>query len=496
MSGLIIRKRKVKRIISSKFFSYMMKAKWIAGVLLMAITISACDDDTATVGSSLTKDVDHFTIYTDTFNVATRSIKIDSVLSKSEYCYLGRIKDPTTGDYVTSDFTTQFNTLESLAGNLFPSESLMVSKSDDGQVIADSCHINIYINGVKGDTLAPMKLKVFEMAVPAEEGKLYYSDFDPEEEQLIRTDGISKSKSYTYVNFLKPESQRNITNYVPYINICINDPYTDKDGVTYNNYGTYLIRKYHAHPELFKNAYSFIHNVCPGFFVKTTDGAGLMSQVFTTELHVYYRFTDSDSITNASRVFSGTGEVLQTTTITNDRKRIEELVNDNTCTYLKTPAGIFTEVTLPIDNIMRGHESDTLTSAKIRFQCYQDQTDGALGNPSSIVMVPKAQLFSFFEEGNIPDNLMTFLATLSTTGKYYEFGNISTLITHLYKERAAGDEEWNKVVLVPVERTVSSSTSSTTAVTNLMSLTSTKLIGGSDNTHAPVTISVIYNKGD
>ena len=100
MSGLIIRKRKVKRIISSKFFSYMMKAKWIAGILLMAITISACDDDTATVGSSLTKDVDHFTIYTDTFNVATRSIKIDSVLSKSEYCYLGRIKDPTTGDYV------------------------------------------------------------------------------------------------------------------------------------------------------------------------------------------------------------------------------------------------------------------------------------------------------------------------------------------------------------------------------------------------------------
>ena len=97
----------------------MMKAKWIAGILLMAITISACDDDTATVGSSLTKDVDHFTIYTDTFNVATRSIKIDSVLSKSEYCYLGRIKDPTTGDYVTSDFTTQFNTLESLAGKLF-----------------------------------------------------------------------------------------------------------------------------------------------------------------------------------------------------------------------------------------------------------------------------------------------------------------------------------------------------------------------------------------
>ena len=77
-----------------------------------------------------------------------------------------------------------------------------------------------------------------------------------------------------------------------------------------------------------------------------------------------------------------------------------------------------------------------------------------------------------------------------------EFGNISTLITHLYQTRTEGDEDWNKVVLVPVERESSSSSSATTSVSNLMLLTSTRLVGGSANTHAPVTISVIYNKGD
>lgn len=474
----------------------MMKAKWIAGILLTAISISACDDDTATIGTSLTKDVDHFTIYTDTFNVATRSIKVDSVFSRSNYSYLGRIKDPSTGDYITSDFTTQFNMLEALSENAFPAENLMVSRDDLGLPVADSCHINIYINGFKGDTLAPMKLKIHEMAIPAEEGRKYYSDFDPVEENLLREDGIIKSKSYAYVNFLKSVAQRNIANYVPYINICINEPYTDKNGVTYNNYGTYVIRNYYDHPEYFKNSYSFIHNICPGFYFKSTDGAGLMAQVFTAELHVYYRYNNNDSITNNSRIFSGTGEVMQTTTITNDKQRINELVNDNSCTYLKTPAGIFTEVTLPVEEIMRGHEADTLTSAKIQFQCYQDNTPNALGNASYIVMVPKSQLYSFFENNEIPDNYKTFLSTLNTRYKYYEFGNISTLITHLYQTRTEGDEDWNKVVLVPVERESSSSSSATTSVSNLMLLTSTRLVGGSANTHAPVSISVIYNKGD
>ena len=153
-------------------------------------------------------------------------------------------------------------------------------------------------------------------------------------------------------------------------------------------------------------------------------------------------------------------------------------------------------MTLPVEEIMRGHEADTLTSAKIQFQCYQDNTPNALGNASYIVMVPKSQLYSFFENNEIPDNYKTFLSTLNTRYKYYEFGNISTLITHLYQTRTEGDEDWNKVVLVPVERESSSSSSATTSVSNLMLLTSTRLVGGSANTHAPVSISVIYNKGD
>ena len=54
-------------------------------------------------------------------------------------------------------------------------------------------------------------------------------------------------------------------------------------------------------------------------------------------------------------------------------------------------------------------------------------------------------------------------------------------------------ENWNKVVLVPV--TISTNSSSViTKVSCDMSLASTRLVGGSQNPHAPVRISVIYSK--
>ena len=171
-----------------------MKAKWIAGILLTAITISACDDDTANIGSSLTKDVDHFAIVSDTFDVSTRSILIDSVLSQNSTCYLGRIKDPITGDYITSDYTSQFVQLESMASDLFPIKDNMVSRDLADNIIADSCHLNVYIVSSVGDSLAPMGLKVQEMKIPVAEGQFYYTDFSPEEDELVRTDGIMKQK--------------------------------------------------------------------------------------------------------------------------------------------------------------------------------------------------------------------------------------------------------------------------------------------------------------
>lgn len=476
-----------------------MKAKWIAGILLMTMTISACDNDTEGIGESLTSNVDRFQILTDTFNVSTRSIVADSVLARSQYTYLGRIKDVETSAYVTSDYSTQFMMLEGLSAALFAPADQVLSRDSEGKIVADSCHINIYINQAVGDTLAPMKLHVYELQKPISEGQYYYTDFDPIEEGYIRTDGISVNKTYTYRNYLDNDSVRSQSSYMPYINIPINGTYTDASGNAYNNYGTYIMRQYYEHPEKFKNAYSFIHDICPGFFFKTTGGVGMMSEVYTTELVVYYKYTLDDVVYTANRVFTATEEVLQTTRITNDVQRIKDLAADNTCTYLKTPAGLFTEVTLPVEDILRNHENDTISTAKIVFTRMNntvDNDDEVLDAPTTLLMIPKDSLYSFFENKSLPDYKTSFTSTLSTSQNTYTFNNISAIVTAMHQAYLNGTagENWNKVVLIPIEQTVNSSSSSITRVANLMSLTSTRLVGGSENPLEPIKISIIYNR--
>jgi hypothetical protein len=64
--------------------------------------------------------------------------------------------------------------------------------------------------------------------------------------------------------------------------------------------------------------------------------------------------------------------------------------------------------------------------------------------------------------------------------------------------RNKGSKNWNKVVLIPVKtssvRTSSYTSATVTGINNEMAITSTRLVGGSQNPHMPVKISIIYNK--
>ncbi|MBR0524280.1 MAG: DUF4270 domain-containing protein, partial [Prevotella sp.] len=318
-----------------------MKTRSLAALLLLITILTACDDTTESIGASLTDNMDHLQITTDTFSITTRSIIADSVLSRNTSGYLGKIKDPETGAYITGDFMMQFNTLEDY---FFPTKDSIESKDELGNVYVDSCEIRLYYDDFYGDSLAAMKLSVYELAKPYEEGQNYYSNYDPFEQGYIREDGIVKSKMYALTNMGLSDSLRKSSSYSPNIRIPLNDPYTDKDGKTYKNYGTYILQKYYENPEITKNSYNFIHQICPGFYVKIQEGLGSMATIYNSQLNLYFRYhskytrdnTTKDTIYVGTTTFAGTEEVLQHTHITNDKQTISTLAADNSCTYLKT----------------------------------------------------------------------------------------------------------------------------------------------------------------
>lgn len=481
----------------------MMRKLIMAGIAMMSVAIFSCDDETTTVGNSTTTLADQFVILTDTFDVATRSIKSDSVMSKGSYTYLGRIKDPETGSYISSDFSVRFTLLEKEAAYHFPSKDLLVHFDGNNNPIVDSCFIRVMVNAYQGDSLEAMKLVLRELAEPLREDTTYYTNYDPEACGKLRaTDkgGIYQSKFYSISDLTLSDSLRDKlrgSSYYQYIQIPLNRPYVDRNNRTYNNYGTYIMQSYYEHPEYFKNSTTFAHHVCPGFYLKTIDGLGVMIEVAYTQLILYYRVKNSEKEYTTTKPLISTSEVLQTMHITNDNNSIEKLVQEDTCTYLKTPAGIYTEITLPVDQIKQNHENDTITSAKISFNrmnVTSDISDIVLEEPTNLLMVERDSLYSFFEHSRVPDNLTSFIATFNSKQKTYSFSNISTLINHMYQHRNSSPN-WNKAVLVPVQlATTSEGTSSTSSVSNEMNINSVRLVGGDKNRHKPVRISVIYNK--
>ena len=235
-----------------------------------------------------------------------------------------------------------------------------------------------------------------------------------------------------------------------------------------------------------------------------------MAYIYLSQLNVYFRHAYKGTTTTTGgekkdtlyvgagvAAFPGTEEVLQTSRIGNDKKTLSKLVADKSCTYIKSPAGIFTEMTLPVDEILRNHENDTINSAKVvltRINSNSLNRDFALDAAQTLLMIPKSEIYSFFELNKVADYKTSFIASLNSTYNTYTFNNIGSLIKYLGKNADRSKPDWNKVVIVPVTVTVNNTTGELTKVAHDMSMTSTRLVGGSQNPYSPLKISVIYSK--
>lgn len=468
-------------------------------LVIAALTFAACDDTTEGIGGSITNKIDNINISNSAFNVTTKSIVADSVLSRNNTGLIGKMKDPETGNYVKGDYMTQLGVLPT-----FDIDTLdYIKQANNGSIEADSCYLLVSYNASYGDTIAPMKVTAYEMTKPMAEDQEYYSNYDAFEKGWVSESNQHWSSNYNLSN----------TSDVKNFKIYLNKKYK-KDGKTYKNYGSYILQTYEKHPEYFKTNFKFLHNVCPGFYIKNVGGTGNMAKIWNTELIFYWTRhktinKDSTAVSIGYNRFDGTEEVLQLNKIENDTENLKKLASKDQekCTYLKSPAGIFTEVTLPIEDIMKGHEKDTLNTATISFPRLNNENEDNPYNfatPSTILMVQKDSLQSFFEKSKLADSRTSYTASYSSTGTYknaYTFQNIANLVSAMYKNKGKG-ENWNKVVLVPVN-VITTTQGYTTVISKInhdMSLASTRLKRGVITTDSngketsPIQIKVIYSK--
>jgi len=486
-----------------------MSKLFLTSLAAFLVLATACDDDTSSVGVDVMPSGDAISSSAKVFDVSSRTIQVDSVYANTSTCYLGSVIDPDMRVKTTCDFLAQFHVP---ADFLLPKTEYMV-KDEDGNVYADSCYIRINIDNYYGDSLATMKLHVQELDINnvMEESQAYYTNLDAS--KYVSSDTkYQKTLTYSITN-LATESSKSLAIKMPV------------------EYGTQLMRKYYEHPEYFSNSYQFLHNVCPGFYFKSAGGVGSMFATNTMALDVYFRYhitgtTGNDSIVDGVQRFGATEEVIQNTHIDNEYPgslTLEDLEKES-CTFVKTPTGLFTEATLPVADIVSGeHYTDSINQAKITIRKFNSDASNAylFPAPEYLLLVRKSQMTHFFENNELPNSSDSFLSNAySSSSNAYQFSNISQLITNLRIERdigagvEKGDDEtvrnqkyavweaahpdWNKVLIIPVDASYSTSTNyygTTTkvlrTVRHKLGLSSARLEG---NSESPLQIEVVYSR--
>lgn len=459
--------------------------RYLFGLALAGI-LTACSEETGVLG--ITGEEDVLTSMTKTFGATTRSVPMGRVIADNTNAYLGCVTDPETGDTITATCAAQFYCLEDY--QMPPKELLQSNENADGisvQQWCDSCEVRLYLKDVYGEKNNPMKLEVFMLDSNPDnmfnEDSVYYTDTDLMKFVPANSKPIAE-RVFTPRDYMLSEAELNDSKHTD--NIVIPMP---------ESLGQKIMDAYYQNPEYFANSYRFINNVFPGLLFRISNGEGTMLTTQVGVMNLFYDYTlaeKPDTIVNGLTRFAATPEIIQSSSFTNSN--LDELINDDSFTCLKTPAGIATEMTLPIEEIFEEHTGDSISLANITLMRYnKEQTDYQLGCPSKILMVRKKDAESFFANHKVADGKTSFLASFNASSNTYFFSNIARLISYCYEERknqTEVDEDWNKVLLIPVT-TTSNTNGNVTSVTNEMALTSVRLQGGANDR---IPIQVVYTR--
>ena len=474
---------------------------WPATILVIAFLLISCTEDTGSLGVFPVQDA--VSTSNESFGVLSNDMLNTVVSASSTTCYLGRVIDPETDEAITATFATQFHSFENYS---FP-ERADIIPGEDGY-LCDSIELHLFIKDTFGDKNNPMKVEVWPLSMNEnkllkESAKLYTNtdlwQFTDTEQGPITT------KVFTATDYALSEAYRSKQDYSDNVRIVLP-----------REFGENIMETYYSNPGFFRDSYTFIRNVCPGFLFRTVGGTGTMLNLEVCTMNLNFRFKSDaypDSIIAGYCRFSATPEVIQCTEF--ESSNLEKLIGNENYTYLKTPAGICTELILPVDEIYRGHENDSITRASLSLTRVNNQDedaqddDYALGIPQELLLVRKQNFTRFFEEHQVSDSQQSFTTSFFPTYNSYNFSNISRLISYCHNEKLAGMKaqnmteaeweaahpEWNHVVLVPV--TAASTTDSYGYTTQVsvnqdLSLCSTKLVRGTAAN--PIKMQVIYSR--
>ena len=458
-----------------------MKFKFWAAIGLAA-TLFSCDDTTTGIGGFVS-DNDKISAFSDSYTISSKTVLLDSVYSRTKNAYLGRYTDPDFGLY-TANFIAQINC----------PENFRLPETVQG---IEETSLAIFYRDFYGDSLATLRLRVDTLNKvindTGEDKSLYYSSFDPKkyynENQMPMAE-----RNYSAIDYSLSDSILND-------NTLYRGVYTKFD----KDFSTYLFNKYQENNHAnYKDAHAFINNVLKGFYFHVTQGEGSVLYIEDIQMRMKVKFLTKrkstgvvDSVAYTMVPLATTKEVFMSTHMETS-ERLEEIKEEKGHTYIKTPAGLCTEVTFPLQEMFDQHSKDTLNSVSLVIKKYKDAganeelSPYKAGIPRHLLLVRKSEMKDFFEQNKNFNNETSFIGSYDPSINGYTFTKLNRLISKIFSEIKNGqpkNEDWNKILLVPVSTEMDVS-QNIVGLSHDMEINSARLFGGEDG--EKLKIDIVY----
>lgn len=442
-----------------------LRSIWAIIPVFTALLFStACNDNLNSVGNTIQPSDDSIYVATDTITVNAKTISMqDSVYARTINGVLGKYEDDVFGT-IQSDYLAQF---------YFPSDA----KFKDNLVSIDSVQFVIDFNSYAGDSLAPMGLSIYK--VTSDLTPNFYTNADPSKYSDLST--VLANQAFTINGARKLKSSTTQREIVADLGTA---------------YGTELYQQVKS-GEIKDNA-SF-QKKHKGVYVTTTFGSGALINVLYTSIDIYYKYKSikgnynqtADTILSTNFSLTVTDEVIQLNHIKNTIPA--DLLKENTgATYMKTPAGLYTQVVFPLKKIRENMDRlkmKSINSAQFLVNGYtqkESTTSFSLQRPSYFLLIDKDSVDQFFAKKELPNGISSFYTARNTSYNTYDYNNISGLINHY---NAKGVDNLT-CLLIPVDISLDSSTGAPLGVYNYLKPSTAVLRSDSTN----MRLNLIYNK--
>lgn len=451
----------------------------IIAVLLVTFIFS-CDDNASTIGQGIHPDADDIIFEIDSvfIKAETTTLPQDYIYLENDRVLLGEINDDKLGK-LKADFLAEYYCANA-----------EFELGYDGEATIDSVQLQLLFTKSQftGDTLSTMGVTVYELTknlVPN-----FNTNVDPSKYCDMST--ILGQRFFSFKDLSKLDLSK--------VGSYGTSSFLDLSIELNKQYGVDLYNAWKADKSILNNSEN-LKKILKGIYVTTNMGKKSIiefeSANSTVAALIFYSYKDKkvnlpeeDTIRTSYLGLPIGAEAVKLNRIINtpwDEVK-GKLSNDYLAnkSFIKTPSGIVTELTIPLGEIKRKgkdklkSDNYSVNSAlfKLTGMTEVEKDLSITKRPSYLLFIHQDSISKFFEEKKL-SNGVSSLIMLRDTANVYKFAlqnyahpnvvstNLSSLVNH-YLEKAPEDTETLKFYVIPVAAAYNSNTSAITSIENIL----------------------------